>query len=106
MTSDRSAQQAASTPRRRRLFRGLALPSGWAVRSRRPVEEAVGHCPGCGGLIRVSAAASPVYRCGHCETPLLATVDGLDVETAVQSRLYRAIASIGTQTVARRQADD
>jgi hypothetical protein len=85
------AAMAGATARRWRLLKGPSLRASARLRrSESDVKEVVGRCPGCGGLVRLPAGASPVCRCGHCETPLIACVDGLDVELAVQARLYSA----------------
>jgi ribosomal protein S27E len=81
----------AFAARRRRRLLPIALGTG----TRRPGEpEAVhGRCPGCGALVRVSPDAATGHRCAQCETPLIAGVGGLDIEQAVQSRLYRTLTS-------------
>lgn len=89
-----TTQASSSVSRKWRLFRGSKLQPLRPGRPReRVAEEVVGHCPGCGTLVRFSAAVSPVSRCRHCETPLVVAVGGLDIETAVQARLYRATSS-------------
>lgn len=95
--SGATAQRTGTRLRRWRLFRASKLPirRAWRPPAHDQDEVLAGHCPGCGGQVRFSAAASPVYRCPHCETPLFAAVGGLDVETAVQSRLYRVIYALG-----------
>ena len=46
-------------------------------------------CPGCGALVRWPADGSSEQRCDECETVLVESVGELDVELAVQQRLYR-----------------
>lgn len=89
------ARHARSLSRARRLLRGAALQPVRASGSRtHSADEVVRHCPACGGQVRFAAAASPFFRCGHCETPLISAVGELDVEAAVQARLYRAVSSV------------
>jgi len=83
--------------RRWQIFRG---PPRLALGLERSDREAIsGRCPGCGGLVRLSPTGSAVYRCPHCETPLVADSTALDVERAVHTRLYQLIASINVARV-------
>lgn len=65
----------------------------------RLAEELRGCCPGCGTTIVFYATSSPLARCGHCETPLVADCEGLNIEQAVYARLYDAPASADVQQI-------
>jgi ribosomal protein L37AE/L43A len=94
---ERAPSSGSSIRRRWRIFRG---PPRTATERERSEREAIsGRCPGCGGLVRFSPAASPIYRCPHCETPLVADSGALDVEQAVHTRLYQMIASINVARI-------
>jgi uncharacterized protein (DUF983 family) len=81
-------------PRRWRRFAARALQAVRRGRAKQPSHRLVGRCPGCGGLVWLPVGVAGRARCEHCQTPLIATADGLDVELAVQSRLYSAIAPV------------
>jgi ribosomal protein S27E len=49
----------------------------------------IGRCPGCGMPVEWPDDGSRERRCADCETILVESVGGLDIERAVHSRLYR-----------------
>jgi hypothetical protein len=46
------------------------------------------RCPGCGAPTTPSLAGDGLELCPRCDTPLMVTRRGLDVEYAVRERLY------------------